>query len=299
MIRHQCARNGCYCPPEYGTNGLRSKLSKLINVYNADSHDVFQGDRQGGEKWRIAWKQGELCSDWWFADPSNSQIHDQGLAEAPRKGSKLRRPKATALVSTGPTPAAGSGLTTQTASIGSGCHEVEAAGSVLLQQDKAEQPATDQHKAPPLASAASSSAVEGTVSGQEGTAAQRVYESLRTALPAALPTALPTALASTADSPGVKDNKRRRAEERQRSILESCNPKEAVAGQENERELGKGKEQAVDHGKSTVEEQQQAGITDLSSWDPHLHYIKQAGSSQLDLDLKGMNCHYALPANSY
>lgn len=174
---------------------------RLINVYNADSHDVFQGDRQGGEKWRIAWKQGELCSDWWFADPSNSQIHDQGLAEAPRKGSKLRRPKATALVSTGPTPAAGSGLTTQTASIGSGCHEVEAAGSVLLQQDKAEQPATDQHKAPPLASAASSSAVEGTVSGQEGTAAQRVYESLRTALPAALPTALPTALASTADSP--------------------------------------------------------------------------------------------------
>lgn len=31
------------------------------------------------------------------------------------------------------------------------------------------------------------------------------------------------------DLQGVKDNKRRRAEERQRSILESCNPKEAVA----------------------------------------------------------------------
>lgn len=38
-----------------------------------------------------------------------------------------------------------------------------------------------------------------------------------------------------------------------------------LQGQENERELGKGKEQAVDHGKSTVEEQQQAGITDLVS----------------------------------
>ena len=131
---------------------------RLISHFNNDRHDVFQGDVLGGEKWRISWEQGKLCSDWWFADPSNSQIHDQGLAEAPRKGSKLRRLKATAPVSTGPTPPAGPGLTTQTASIGSGCHEGEAAGSMSLQQDKAEQPATDQHKALPFASAAQSSA---------------------------------------------------------------------------------------------------------------------------------------------
>ncbi|KAL3134564.1 hypothetical protein ABBQ38_006405 [Trebouxia sp. C0009 RCD-2024] len=34
-----------------------------------------------------------------------------------------------------------------------------------------------------------------------------------------------------------------------------------------------------------------------SSWDPHLHYIKQAGTSEVDL--KGMTCQCALPANSY
>lgn len=62
-----------------------------------------------------------------------------------------------------------------------------------LQQTKAEQPATDQQEALPAASAAQTSAVEGTVSGEEGAAAHAVYDSLRTALP--------TALASTADSP--------------------------------------------------------------------------------------------------
>ena len=28
MIKHECARNGCDCPAEYGANGLRSKLPK-------------------------------------------------------------------------------------------------------------------------------------------------------------------------------------------------------------------------------------------------------------------------------
>ena len=46
-----------------------------------------------GEKWRISLEQGKLCSDWWFVDPSDSQVHNQGKVDAPGKGSKLHCPK--------------------------------------------------------------------------------------------------------------------------------------------------------------------------------------------------------------
>ncbi|KAL3162784.1 hypothetical protein ABBQ38_008602 [Trebouxia sp. C0009 RCD-2024] len=92
---------------------------------------------------------------------------------------------------------------------------------------------------------------------------------------------------------GVKDNKRRRAEERQRSILESCNPKEAVAGQEKERELGKGKKQAVDHGKSTVEEQQQAGNTDLGIGESTGQ--DRGAKDTVQKELQEMSCSHVCP----
>ena len=37
MINHQCARNGCACPAEYGSNGLRSKILKVRILTNASS----------------------------------------------------------------------------------------------------------------------------------------------------------------------------------------------------------------------------------------------------------------------
>ena len=85
-------------------------LFTLINTFNRDPHDVFQGDTsKAGEKWRISWEQGELCTDWWSADPSNSQVHDQGkYMHQKRAPSYIAAP-----VLTGPTPTAGSGLTIQ------------------------------------------------------------------------------------------------------------------------------------------------------------------------------------------
>ena len=69
-----------------------------ISTFNNDTHDIFQGDTSvANEKWSISWEQGKICSDWWFADPSNSRIRDQGKADAPRKGSKPRRANAATL----------------------------------------------------------------------------------------------------------------------------------------------------------------------------------------------------------
>ena len=137
-----------------------------------------------------------LCSDWWFADPFCSCIHDQGKVDAPRKGSKQHCANAATPVSFGPTPPAILGLTAQTTSISSG-HEAQASSSMLLQHSKAQQPATGQHKALPAASAAQSNVVEGTISGGEGGAAHAMHESLRTTLPR------PKALGKYCREPGM------------------------------------------------------------------------------------------------
>ena len=175
-----------------------SVLFRLISTFNNDTHDVFQGDTSvANEKWSISWEQGKLCSDWWFADPSTGPIHGSMIKAKQMYQERVQSnvvPTQLPQFSSRPTPPAIPGLTAQTASIGSG-HEAQASGSVLLQHSKAEQPVTDQHKALPAASAAQSSAVEGTVSGEEGGAAHTMYQCLRTSLPR------PEALASTAESP--------------------------------------------------------------------------------------------------
>ena len=114
-------------------------------------------------------------------------MHDQGKVYAPGKGCKLHRCPSSDWTNT-----YSRFRFDNTASIGSG-HEAQVAGSLWLQQAKAEQPTTDQRKPLLATSAAQTSAVDGIVSGEEGAAAHAVYNSLRTTLL--------TALASTADSP--------------------------------------------------------------------------------------------------
>ena len=70
------------------------------------------------EKCRASWEKKQLVSDWWFAEPASSSIHDQGRRELGRS----RRPKVTDVgsLASGQTWSAGSGLAANTAPCASG-----------------------------------------------------------------------------------------------------------------------------------------------------------------------------------
>ena len=162
-------------------------LFRLINTFNRDPHDVFQGDtsKAGKKRGSLGSKANSALTNGLLILP----IHRYMIKEkvyAPAKGSKLHRCPSSDWINT-----YSRFRVDNTASIGSG-HAAQVAGSMWLQQAKTEQPTTDQHKSLLAASAAQTSAVDDIVFGEEGAAAHAVYDNLRTTLP--------TALASTADS---------------------------------------------------------------------------------------------------